>query len=97
MVAVNPFLPVIILTVNELNSSIKRQSGRMDKLHDLFSFCNSISVQRVHLDSETQVSWKQKLAIDLKIICDLNNSYFSEVGWRYDKCIRVVRKSKEFF
>lgn len=56
MVAVNPFLPVIILTVNELNSSIKRQSGRMDKLHDLFSFCNSISVQRVHLDSETQIS-----------------------------------------
>ena len=56
MVAVIPFLPVIILTVNELNSSIKRQSGRMDKLHDLFSFCNSISVQRVHLDSETQIS-----------------------------------------
>ena len=56
MVAVIPFLPVIILTVNELNSSIKRQSGSMDKLHDLFSFCNSISVQRVHLDSETQIS-----------------------------------------
>ena len=32
----------------------------MDKLHDLFSFYNSISVQRVHLDSETQISWKQK-------------------------------------
>ena len=60
MLAVNPFLPVIILMVNELNSSIKRQSGRMDKIYDLFSFCNSIAVQRVNLDSETQISWKQK-------------------------------------
>ena len=55
MVAVNPFLPVIILIVNELNFSIKRQSGRMDKIYDLFSFCNSIAAQRVNLDSETQI------------------------------------------
>ena len=56
MVAVNPFLPVIILIVNELNFSIKTQSGRMDKIYDLFSFCNSIAAQRVNLDSETQIS-----------------------------------------
>ena len=34
----NP-LSVITLIINELNSSIKRQSSRMDKIHDLSIFC----------------------------------------------------------